>query len=744
MRSPARRRSRRVRPGLARAVCECRGGEAGAVVEGAPRGIAHARPVRLAALCVRPRQRAPPGGGPARHAQRGRLVVCDEGELAAAAAGGNRRARSRAGMRLDRRAGRREVRRAVRSTSFHAEFRLARRVRRGHRRRRARDARQPASAGAVGRTLPRPRNRPARGPRRGPWPPRQGEDRRRRFQVRPGAGPDRGIPPPRAPARRAYHRPARAPGLGHLRDRPLARGVRAARCLGRSLRARRHAQHRRWPGRALAAGRSRHRPRRAGCRAGRGEAGLPAIQAVAGAGPLPRGRSRRAAGARQPAQAEGRFPLRRHRHRHEFADPPGALRRLSRDREPQPPRRAGRGALPGGRTDLRIRRRARHQPPAAEVRGGRRASHRHGGRLRPRDGFALQSAASGGRGGGVSEVKDPKQARAFRFVRCAYADGVAELVYAFDEGPELIERIGFPSAPPLPAERGGALDAALHLLHLIAGVSYFKAGVPGEIRVETQPLDAATAGLLDAVYLHGLGEFAYQNKLDLRGKIQFPAHRHPGEGRDPAPALDLPQRTLVPIGGGKDSLVSVESLKAIGAEATAVWVGNSPLIAACAAHSGLPALNIRRDLSPVLFDYNRHGAYNGHIPVTAINSAILVVAAVLYGYDGIAFSNERSASSATLEYDGQAVNHQWSKSLEFERGLHDWVHAHVAGDLDYFSLLRPFSELAVTQRFARLAPYFPVFSSCNRNFKLLGPTPAARRCGQCPKCHFVFLALAPN
>ena len=343
----------------------------------------------------------------------------------------------------------------------------------------------------------------------------------------------------------------------------------------------------------------------------------------------------------------------------------------------------------------------------------------------------------------MSEVKDPKQARAFRFVRCAYADGVAELVYAFDEGPELIERIGFPSAPPLPAERGGALDAALHLLHLIAGVSYFKAGVPGEIRVETQPLDAATAGLLDAVYLHGLGEFAYQNKLDLRGKIQFPAHRHPGEGRDPAPALDLPQRTLVPIGGGKDSLVSVESLKAIGAEATAVWVGNSPLIAACAAHTGLPALNIRRDLSPVLFDYNRHGAYNGHIPVTAINSAILVVAAVLYGYDGIAFSNERSASSATLEYDGQAVNHQWSKSLEFERGLHDWVHAHVAGDLDYFSLLRPFSELAVTQRFARLAPYFPVFSSCNRNFKLLGPKPADRWCGQCPKCHFVFLALAP-
>jgi hypothetical protein len=119
------------------------------------------------------------------------------------------------------------------------------------------------------------------------------------------------------------------------------------------------------------------------------------------------------------------------------------------------------------------------------------------------------------------------------------------------------------------------------------------------------------------------------------------------------------------------------------------------------------------------------------------------VAALLYGFDSIAFSNERSASSATLEYDGQQINHQWSKGLEFERALHAWVKWHVAADLEYFSLLRPFAELAVTQRFAKLPQYFEVFSSCNRNFKLLGPKPADRWCGQCPKCHFVFLALAP-
>jgi hypothetical protein len=214
-------------------------------------------------------------------------------------------------------------------------------------------------------------------------------------------------------------------------------------------------------------------------------------------------------------------------------------------------------------------------------------------------------------------------------------------------------------------------------------------------------------------------------------------------GSDLAPTLELPRRALVPIGGGKDSLVSVEMLRAAGEPATAVWIGNSDLIRACAERTGLPLLNLRREVSPALFELNRKGALNGHVPVTAINSAILVLAALLYGYDSIVFSNERSASSATLHDGDHAVNHQWSKGFAFERLLGDWLHAHVAANLDYFSLLRPLSELAVTRRFARLGEYHEVFSSCNRNFKIIGARPTARWCGQCPKCHFVFLALAP-
>ena len=342
-------------------------------------------------------------------------------------------------------------------------------------------------------------------------------------------------------------------------------------------------------------------------------------------------------------------------------------------------------------------------------------------------------------------LRDPRQAAVFRFVRCTYVDGQAHLVYAFDEGPELVERIGFPDPLVLAPDREAAFQSALRLLHLIAGVSYYKAGVQARIMVDAGPLDRATAELLDAVYLHGLAEFAYQNELDLRGRIRFPSiDRRDDEQRgNMAATLKLPRRSLVPIGGGKDSLVSVEMLKTVREPMTAAWVGSSELIAACAARTGLPTLNIRRQLAPELFEYNRLGAWNGHIPVTAINSAILVCAAILYGYDAIIFSNEQSASIATLEYDGQQVNHQWSKSLEFEQRLRVYTKSHIAADLDYFSLLRPWSELAVTREFSRVTLYDDVFSSCNRNFRIRGERPADRWCGQCPKCHFVFLALAP-
>lgn len=332
----------------------------------------------------------------------------------------------------------------------------------------------------------------------------------------------------------------------------------------------------------------------------------------------------------------------------------------------------------------------------------------------------------------------------FRFVRCRFSadTGVAELAYAFDHGPELVETVTVPGAPfTLEPARAAAVERALRLLHLVAGVSYYKAAVPGEIRIDSYTIDADTAALLEQVYLNGLGEFAYRNGLDLRGRIRFPFD--PALATAAAPALGLGERALVAIGGGKDSLVSIEALRAMGVEQAVTWIGNSQLIRTCAERTGLATLNIGRALAPQLFEINRQGAYNGHIPVTAVNSAILVLAALLTGAGQVVFSNERSASYGSLIPGAGEVNHQWSKGWAFERMFGEQVERAVAADLRYYSFLRPLSELAVARQFAKSHHYDEHFSSCNRNFHILGEKPAQRWCGLCPKCHFVFLALAP-
>jgi len=337
---------------------------------------------------------------------------------------------------------------------------------------------------------------------------------------------------------------------------------------------------------------------------------------------------------------------------------------------------------------------------------------------------------------------DKHQVACFRFVRCDFAadTGVAQLVYAFDKGPELVETVSIPGAPfVLDAARAEAVQRALRLLHLFAGVSYYKAAVPEQVRIDSYSIDADTAALVETVYLNGLGEFAYRNGLNLRGRFRLPVD---GEAFT-APAVGLREHALVAIGGGKDSLVSIEALRTLGIAETVTWIGGSQLIRACAERTGLPMLNIGRTLAPELFELNRQGAWNGHIPVTAVNSAIMVLAALLQGVDQVVFSNERSASYGSQILGTGEVNHQWSKGWAFEQAFGEHLERHVAADLHYYSLLRPLSELAVARQFARTDFYDAHFSSCNRNFHILGERPVNRWCGVCPKCHFVFLALAP-
>ncbi len=336
-----------------------------------------------------------------------------------------------------------------------------------------------------------------------------------------------------------------------------------------------------------------------------------------------------------------------------------------------------------------------------------------------------------------------KDVKAFRFTDFSF-DGetsTAFLRYAFDDSAAFEETVTFCDAPALTDERRDALQKCLRLLHLAAGVSYYKAYVPAEIRVETSPLSKAEAEFFDLFYRSGLGEFSYRNGIVPH--VGFPF----SETAVCAPStLKLASRVVVPVGGGKDSVVTLEALKAAGKNPIPFSVGAPRPIKETIELSGLPSIKVVRRLSPALTELNanaeKYGALNGHVPVTGIIAFILAAAAVLYDFSDVAMSNERSANVGNTLMNGVPVNHQWSKSFEFEKAFGTLMRG-VLPSFRYFSFLRPLSELSIARLFSNIKKYDGVFTSCNRAFRLDETKRTDRWCGECDKCRFVFLALAP-
>jgi UDP-N-acetyl-alpha-D-muramoyl-L-alanyl-L-glutamate epimerase len=309
-------------------------------------------------------------------------------------------------------------------------------------------------------------------------------------------------------------------------------------------------------------------------------------------------------------------------------------------------------------------------------------------------------------------------------------------------GREFTERVAFPGQEGNPRWHSEAAQAAARLVFLLAGVSYYKTAAPPVIDLGETALTEAEKTFLRDFYLHGLGEFAYRNSLDLTAmEIRAPARAL----AQPQPPASTRMRALVPFGGGIDSIVTVEQVRQ--RADVALFVVSRPgdrfdAIEEPAAVTGLPVVRAEREIDPQLLRSAELGFRNGHVPVTGILSAIAILAAVLEDRDAVVMSNEWSASVPTLEYQGRPVNHQYSKSEEFEAAFRGVLTA--SPDLpEYFSWLRDRTELWVGQEFAGLGPYFGSFRSCNKAFY----TERARRfthwCGQCDKCAFIDLILAP-
>jgi len=320
--------------------------------------------------------------------------------------------------------------------------------------------------------------------------------------------------------------------------------------------------------------------------------------------------------------------------------------------------------------------------------------------------------------------------------------GVIELRYSLDGEVNFLETLTLPGEfSPAQGVNEAELDRALSMLHLIGGISYYKTCLPEAIDVKTEELSQEHADFWTTVYTHGLGEFFFRNDIDFRNRIRFPGT--PGSALSPLVPQQKPSgRVLVPIGGGKDSMVTIELLKNAGLDVTLFRLGAHPIVNELARLTGLPMISVKRSLSPALFRLNEEGALNGHVPITAYVSALTVVLSLIYGFDTVAMSNERSANIGNVDFHGMDINHQWSKGLAFERLFRDYLKKYVTADVNYVSLLRPFSELRITQLFTEFPQYHGVATSCNTNWKIARKPSDIKWCGHCPKCAFVFAMMA--
>ena len=324
----------------------------------------------------------------------------------------------------------------------------------------------------------------------------------------------------------------------------------------------------------------------------------------------------------------------------------------------------------------------------------------------------------------------------------------ASFYYSFDNEEQFVEKIDFSQLKnagnfPILRNNEDEISQILSHLHIALWVSYYKLYPTKEIIVESSYLTEKQKNFWNIFYLKWLGEFFYRNQLDPRGLAVF-------QSQENAPRFNTKislkaEKSLVLFGGWKDSLVTVELLKQQGEDFDlfSFWK-EFPLHEVAAEPTHKKRLIIKRSLDlEQIKKLLEQGYYNWHLPITGIISFVTIMVSYLYWYKAAVTSLEKSADEWNTVYCDMEINHQWSKSSEFEKLFKEYVVENISNDFSIYSLLRNWYEIKVVKEFSKYPQYFYSFSSCNRNFHLTGSklTWDDLWCWVCPKCWFVYTML---
>jgi len=284
-------------------------------------------------------------------------------------------------------------------------------------------------------------------------------------------------------------------------------------------------------------------------------------------------------------------------------------------------------------------------------------------------------------------------------------------------------------------------------LGLVEAISYWKLSCPKEFVIEAGILNGEQIRFWYDVFIHGLGEFYYQNGIDFTAKDFLRITCAPGVSvasnvagnmRERKPGSGMPANDLLLVGGGKDSAVTLGMMKQ--SDRTLQTMVLNPTQAALdnIREAGFPPpLVINRVIDPMLMELNRSGYLNGHTPFSAYLAFLGILVAALYGNEHVIVSNEKSANEGNVVYRGMEVNHQYSKSFQFESMFRQYCANFFDDAANYFSILRPLNDLQIGLIFSMYPRFFTTFRSCNAGSK------TGVWCGMCAKCAFTYLCLSP-
>ena len=273
---------------------------------------------------------------------------------------------------------------------------------------------------------------------------------------------------------------------------------------------------------------------------------------------------------------------------------------------------------------------------------------------------------------------------------------------------------------------------------LIELISYVKCTCSKNIIIEAGYINDEQVKFLKKLYFNGLGEFLYTNGINITEDELFDIKCHHEE--EVLPAISYQgSGNLICVGGGKDSCVTLELLKNENNNSCLIINPKTPSLATAtiAGYNDSDIYKVERILDEEIKERNKEGYLNGHTPLSSVIAFISYLCAYLSGKKNIVLSNESSANESTVK--GTNINHQYSKTYEFENDFRNYMNNIMKLDINYFSLLRGLSEYNIAKLFSHYRKYHPVFKSCNLGSK----EKEWIWCCNCSKCLFIYIILSP-